>query len=321
MDAAVYGARAAYIGGVNGTATVLAGQMFGIPVSGTMAHSWIMYFENEYEAFKKYAMKYPDATVLLIDTYDVLDSGLPNAIRCAKEVLEPMGKRLKGVRIDSGDLAYLSKKVRKVLDEAGLTDCIVVASNSLDEYTVSSLIGQGAKIDSFGIGERLVTAKSEPVFGAVYKLGSVEKDGVIIPKIKVSETVEKITNPGRKKVYRVYNKEGIAEADLIAKDDETVDLSKPYRYIDPIKPWKRRKFVGFSAKELLELVIKEGKRVSPKRSLNEIREYVINQLNNEIWEEEQRFENPHIHYLDMTPAYYEMKMDMLDEVNSQNDES
>ena len=321
MDAAVYGARAAYIGGVNGTATVLAGQMFDIPVSGTMAHSWIMYFENEYEAFKKYAMKYPDATVLLIDTYDVLDSGLPNAIRCAKEVLEPMGKRLKGVRIDSGDLAYLSKKVRKVLDEAGLTDCIVVASNSLDEYTVSSLIGQGAKIDSFGIGERLVTAKSEPVFGAVYKLGSVEKDGVIIPKIKVSETVEKITNPGRKKVYRVYNEEGIAEADLIAKDDETVDLSKPYRYIDPIKPWKRRKFVGFSAKELLELVIKEGKRVSPKRSLNEIREYVINQLNNEIWEEEQRFENPHIHYLDMTPAYYEMKMDMLDEVNSQNDES
>ena len=286
-----------------------------------MAHSWIMYFENEYEAFKKYAMKYPDATVLLIDTYDVLDSGLPNAIRCAKEVLEPMGKRLKGVRIDSGDLAYLSKKVRKVLDEAGLTDCIVVASNSLDEYTVSSLIGQGAKIDSFGIGERLVTAKSEPVFGAVYKLGSVEKDGVIIPKIKVSETVEKITNPGRKKVYRVYNEEGIVEADLIAKDDETVDLSKPYRYIDPIKPWKRRKFVGFSAKELLELVIKEGKRVSPKRSLNEIREYVINQLNNEIWEEEQRFENPHIHYLDMTPAYYEMKMDMLDEVNSQNDES
>ena len=250
MDAAVYGARAAYIGGVNGTATVLSGEMFGIPVGGTMAHSWVMYYEDEYTAFKKYAETYPDGTVLLIDTYDVLKSGVPNAIRIAKEVLEPMGKRLKGVRIDSGDLAYLSKKTRKMLDEAGLTDCQIVASNSLDEYTISSLIDQGGRIDSFGVGERLITSKSEPVFGAVYKISAVKRDGVYQPRIKVSENVEKITNPGLKKVYRIYDETGKAVADLIGKYDEEIDLTKPFRYVDPVAPWRQRTFDNCTGKEL-----------------------------------------------------------------------
>nr|MCR5453084.1 nicotinate phosphoribosyltransferase [Lachnospiraceae bacterium] len=205
MDAAIYGARAAFIGGVVGTATVSAGQQFDIPVSGTMAHSWVMYFEDEYTAFKRYAEIYPDAALFLVDTYDVLHSGVPNAIKVAKEVLEPMGKKMIGVRLDSGDLAYLSKQVRKMLDEAGFTDAKIVASNSLDEFTITSILNQGGKIDSFGVGERLITAKSDPVFGAVYKICEVQKNGECIPKIKVSETIEKITNPGRKSVYRIYD--------------------------------------------------------------------------------------------------------------------
>ena len=229
VDAAVYGARAAYIGGVVGTATVFAGELFDIPISGTMAHSWVMFCDSEYDAFKKYAETYPDSTVLLVDTYDVLKSGIPNAIKVAKEVLEPMGKRLKGVRIDSGDLAYLSKESRKMLDEAGLEDCIIVASNGLDEYTIRSLIHQGAEINSFGVGERLITSASNPVFGAVYKLSAIQKDGKFIPKIKVSETAEKITDPGLKKVYRVYNEEGKAIADYLARADETIDASKPVK--------------------------------------------------------------------------------------------
>ena len=311
VDAAVYGARAAYIGGANSTATVLAGQHFGTPVSGTMAHSWVMYFKDEYEAFKNYAMKYPDATVLLIDTYDVIHSGVPNAIRVAKEVLEPLGKRLKGVRLDSGDLAYLSKKVRKMLDDEGLKDCKIIVSNSLDEYTIASLMMQGACIDSFGVGERLITAKSDPVFGAVYKIVAVEEEGRYKPRIKVSETVEKITNPGRKKVYRVYCKEGNAIADLIAGENEQIDMNHPYRYVDPEKPWKNRYFTDCTVKELQRLVVKNGERVEKEKKLEEIREYVKLQLEKEIWPEEQRFENPHKHYIDMTPEYYEMKMSLL----------
>lgn len=311
VDAAVYGARAAYIGGANSTATVLAGQHFGIPVSGTMAHSWVMYFKDEYEAFKNYALKYPDATVLLIDTYDVIHSGVPNAIRVAKEVLEPLGKRLKGVRLDSGDLAYLSKKVRKMLDDEGLKDCKIIVSNSLDEYTIASLMMQGACIDSFGVGERLITAKSDPVFGAVYKIVAVEEEGRYKPRIKVSETVEKITNPGRKKVYRVYCKEGNAIADLIAGENEQIDMNHPYRYVDPEKPWKNRYFTDCTVKELQRLVVKNGERVEKEKKLEEIREYVKLQLEKEIWPEEQRFENPHKHYIDMTPEYYEMKMSLL----------
>lgn len=313
MDAAVYGARAAYIGGAASTATVLAGKMFGIPISGTMAHSWVMFYKDEFEAFKKYAEIYPDNTLLLVDTFDVVESGVPNAIRVAKEVLEPMGKRLKGIRIDSGDLAYLSKKARKMLDEAGLEDCRIVLSNSLDEFTVTSLINQGAKVDSLGVGERLITARSEPVFGAVYKIAAVEENGEFVPRIKISENVEKITNPGLKKVYRIYDNDGKAVADLIARADEKVDLTRPFRYIDPKKPWKNRYFEGFTAKELQVPIIKAGEVVYDRKNVDEIAAYVSYQLKNEIWQEEQRFENPHTHYMDMTPEYYEMKMELLND--------
>lgn len=318
MDAATYGARAAYIGGVVGTATVSAGQMFDIPVSGTMAHSWVMFFDNEYDAFKKYAETYPDATVLLIDTYDVMHSGLPNAIRTAHEVLEPMGKRLAGIRIDSGDLAYLSKKIRRALDAEGLQDCKVVVSNSLDEFTITSLLNQGACIDSFGVGERLITAKSEPVFGAVYKLCAVGRDGKFVPRIKVSENVEKITNPGLKDLYRVYDENGHAVADMIAVFGEPVDETAPFRYVDPRKPWKNRSFENMTIKPLRRLYVKDGKRTQDLPKLAEIRAYVQKQLKDEIWVEEQRFENPHRHYLDMTPSYYELKMGLLDETKREH---
>lgn len=313
VDAAVYGARAAYIGGVGSTATVLAGQMFNIPVSGTMAHSWIMYYGDEYEAFKKFANIYPDNAVFLIDTYDVLRSGLPNAIKIAKDVLIPQGKRLKGVRLDSGDLAYLSQKVRIMLDQAGLEDCKIMASNSLDEYTIASILRQGGKIDAFGVGERLITAKSDPVFGCVYKIAGLIKNGQCQPRIKVSESLEKITNPGQKALYRIYNEKGYAVADLITKSDEKVDLSKPYRFIDPKQPWKQRYFENCKAKLLQVPVVKDGKRIYATQSLEDIRDFVKYQLDKEIWPEEQRFENPHGHYLDMSPAYYQMKMDLLEQ--------
>ncbi|MDE6969252.1 MAG: nicotinate phosphoribosyltransferase, partial [Eubacterium sp.] len=277
----------------------------------TMAHSWVMYFKDEYTAFEKYAQTYPDATVLLVDTYDVLESGVPNAIRTAKEVLEPMGKRLKGIRLDSGDLAYLSKRARKMLDQAGLNDCKIIVSNSLDEYTITSILDQGGCIDSFGVGERLITSKSEPVFGAVYKIVAVEENGIFQPRIKISENTEKITNPGLKKVYRIYDKEGNAIADLLAKSEQILDFSKPLRYVDPVKPWKNRYFENCSAKELQVPVFQNGRLVYQQPSMDEIADYVRKQLENEIWEEEQRFENPHNHYMDMTPELYEEKMNLL----------
>lgn len=313
-DAAVYGARAAYIGGVDSTATVLAGQKFGIPVSGTMAHSWIMYFENEYAAFKAFAELYPDNSVLLVDTYDVLRSGVPNAIRVAREVLQPMGKRLKGIRLDSGDLAYLSKEARRMLNEAGLEDCKIIVSNSLDEFTIRSLLEQGACLDGFGVGERLITAKSDPVFGAVYKLVAVQNSKACRPTIKVSESFVKITNPGTKRLWRIYNEGGHAIADLLTLEEETPDFSKAYRYVDPSKPWKKDCFVNHTLKELQELVLEKGKRVKASPSLEQVRAYVKQQLAVEIWPEEQRFENPHQHYLNMSPAYYKMKMDLLQQV-------
>ena len=318
MDAAVYGARAAYIGGAVGTATVLAGQMFDIPVSGTMAHSWVMYYQDEFEAFKHYAENYPDNTVLLVDTYDTLKSGIPNAIRTAKEVLEPMGKRLKGIRIDSGDLAYLSIKVRDMLDEAGLTDCKIIVSNSLDEYTINSLIAQNAKIDSYGVGERLITGASSEysddtisLLGAVYKIAAVEENGTFMPRIKISGNVEKITNPGLKKVYRVYDAKGKARADLIAKAEEEIDMTKEFRFVDPEMPWKNQFFTNCTVKPLQQKIFENGKRVYSQPSLKEIRAYVDKQLREEIWEEELRFYNPHKHYMDMTPDYYDMKMSLL----------
>lgn len=313
MDAAVYGARAAYIGGAVGTATVLAGQMFNIPISGTMAHSWVMYFNDEFEAFKNYALVYPDSTVLLVDTYNVLESGIPNAIRVAKEILEPMGKRLKGIRIDSGDLAYLSKKVRKMLDEAGLTDCKIVVSNSLDEYTIESLLSQRACIDSFGVGERLITAKSDPVFGGVYKICAVEENGVFEPRIKISENVEKITNPGLKKMWRVYNEKGIAIADLMCLWDEEPDLTKPYMFVDPTKPWKKMAFENCTIRPLTKLKMANGIKVtSSPEDLETIRKRVVEGLSH-MWEEEKRFYNPHVHYMDMSPEMYQLKQDMLNE--------
>ena len=318
MDAATYGARAAYIGGVDMTATVSAGQQFGIPVSGTMAHSWVMFFEDEFEAFKSYAEIYPKATVLLVDTYDVLHSGVPNAIRTAHEILEPKGHRLAGIRIDSGDLAYLSKRIRKTLDEEGLTDCKIILSNSLDEFTISSLLLQEACVDSFGVGERLITAKSDPVFGAVYKLVAVERNGKFLPRIKMSENVEKLTNPGLKDVYRIYDSYGKAVADMLAVHGEPIDISQPFRYVDPRKPWKSRFFDGFRAVQLRRLYIKNGRRAEILPPLSDIRSYVQQQLQHEIWQEEQRFENPHCHYLDMTPGYYELKMGLLDEVREKN---
>lgn len=311
-DAAIYGARACYIGGVNGTATVSAGQYFNIPVGGTMAHSYVMYYNDELQSFRQFAKLYPDNCILLIDTYDVLDSGLPNAIKVFQEMKEQgIKSKSYGIRIDSGDLAYLTKKTRERLDNAGFTDAKIVVSNSLDEYTITSILDQGAKIDSFGVGERMITSKSEPVFGAVYKMCSVANDGVMEPRIKVSETVEKITNPGLKEVYRVFDEHGHAVADIIAKKGEILDMSESYRYVDPEKPWKTRVFEKCQAKPLQNLVVKDGQRVSESKSLPEIREFVKAQLDNEIWAEEQRFENPHIHYLDMTPEYYEMKMQML----------
>ena len=318
MDAATYGARAAYIGGIDMTATVSAGQQFNIPISGTMAHSWVMFFEDEYTAFKKYAEIYPQATVLLVDTYDVLHSGIPNAIRIAHEVLAPQGHRLAGVRVDSGDLAYLSKRIRKMLDKAGLEDCKIILSNSLDEFTISSLLLQGARVDSFGVGERLITAKSDPVFGAVYKLVAVEEDGSFQPRIKMSENVEKLTNPGLKDIYRIYDHHGKAVADMIAVQGEQIDLTQPFRYVDPHKPWKNRFFEGGSAVNLRRLYVRDGERVEDLPPLEEIRAYVRRQLAEEIWPEEQRFENPHRHYLDMTPDYYELKMGLLEEVRGKH---
>ena len=318
IDAATYGARAAMIGGVSGTATVSAAQMLGVGAIGTMAHSWIMRFADEETAFRAYAKLYPQNCVLLADTYDVLKSGVPNAIKIFNEMKEAgIPHTNYGIRLDSGDLAYLSRKARKQLDAAGFTDAKIVVSNSLDEYTITSLLKQGACISSFGVGERLITAKSDPVFGGVYKLVAVMEDGKTVPKIKVSETVEKITNPGLKEVYRVYDSDGHAVADLITKKEETPDMTKPYRYVDPEMPWKNRHFEGCSVKKLQVPVIIEGKFVGEKKDIKTLADYVKQQLSNEIWEEEQRFENPHKHYLDMSPDYYDMKMSLLHEMREE----
>lgn len=318
MDAAVYGARAAYIGGAAGTATVLAGEQFGIPVGGTMAHSYVMYYKDELTAFRKYASIYPNNCILLADTYNVLKSGVPNAIRVFTEMKEqgiPLTSY--GIRLDSGDLAYLSKKARKMLDNAGFPDARIVVSNSLDEFTITSILDQGGCIDSFGVGERLITAKSDPVFGAVYKIAAVYHEGVCEPRIKISEAVEKITNPGLKEVYRVYDEEGHAVADLLATHDETISTDRPFYYVDPEQPWKKRCFENFTVKKLQQPIIRDGKRVQPAVGLGHIRSYVREQLEKEIWPEEQRFENPHRHYLDMTPQYYELKMGLLESLKEE----
>ena len=313
-DGAIFGSRACYIGGVGSTATVIADQMFGVPAVGTMAHSFVQFFDSEYEAFKAYAEVYPDACVLLIDTYSVLESGVLNAIKVAKEVLEPMGKRLKGVRIDSGDLAYLTKKVRRILDEAGCEDCNIVVSNSIDEYTINSLNKQGARIDSYGVGERMITAKSQPVFGGVYKLAAVEdENGNFVPKIKISENVEKITTPGFKSLWRIYDKStGYGIADVITFADEEIDDSKPYPYMDEKMPWKRRKFTNFTCEKLQKQIFKDGELVYELPDIKEIQAKVKHQLDVTVWPEEQRFENPHTHYVDLSMKVYETKQKLLE---------
>lgn len=312
FDGAIYGARASYIGGAVASAATIAGEQFNMPVSGTMAHSWIQFYEDEYTAFKKYAELYPDNTVLLVDTYSVLKSGVPNAIRVAKEVLEPMGKRLKGIRLDSGDMAYLTREARKMLDEAGLEDCQIVASNSLDEHTIMSLLLQGAKIDSFGVGERLITSKAEPVFGGVYKLAAVEnEEGQIIPRIKISENPEKITNPGFKKVYRFFDKDTHkALGDVITMADEVINDKEPYTIFDPVYTWKKKTLTNYYVQELQEEIFRDGKLVYTKPSLEEIRNYAQVQLDN-LWDEIKRFKNPHNYYVDLSQKLWDVKNELI----------
>lgn len=310
-DGAVYGARASYIGGVDGTATTLATPMFGIPSVGTMAHSWVQMASSEYEAFKMYARNYPDSCTLLVDTYDVLKSGIPNAIKVTKEVLEPMGKRLKGIRLDSGDIAYLSKESRRILDEAGMSDCKIIASNSLDEYIIESLIRQGARIDSFGVGERLITSKSEPVFGGVYKIVAVDKGEGFKPRIKISENVEKVTNPGYKEVWRLYDKyTKKAIADVITLKDEVIDNTKPYLIFDPVHTWKKQLLVDFEAKKLQECIFKNGELVYKLPAIEEIRENTKRELDT-LWDETKRLFSPHQYYVDLSQDLWDLKNKML----------
>lgn len=310
-DAAILGARAAYIGGVDGTATTIAGKDFDIPADGTMAHAWIQFHETEEEAFRNWAMLYPDNCSLLVDTYNVLESGIPNAIKVADEILKPQGKGLKSVRLDSGDLTYLSKKVRKMLDDAGYTECKIVASNSLDEYTISSIESEGGLIDIYGVGERLITSKSSPVFGGVYKLVAVEKDGKMMPRIKVSENIEKITNPGCKQVWRLFDKDtNRAIADVITLEDEVIDDTKEYEIFDQVYTWKTKTVTNFYATKLQVPVFIDGKCVYEKPSLNEIREYSKEQVDC-LWEEVKRFSNPHKYYVDLSTNLWMLKNRML----------
>ncbi len=310
-DGAIYGARAAYIGGCAGTACTISDEMFGVPALGTMAHSWVQLFDSELEAFRAYAKEYPDSCTLLVDTYNTLKSGVPNAIKVFDEVLKPLGKRPKGIRIDSGDIAYLSRKARKMLDEAGYPDCSIVASNSLDEYIIRDMLMQGAKVDSFGVGERLITSSSSPMLGGVYKLCGIQKDGKVIPKIKLSENVAKITTPGNKRVYRLYDNEtGKAAADLITLADEFVDDSQPYELFDPDYTWKRKTITDFTARELLEPVFDKGNCVFNRKTAKEIREYCKQQVET-LWDEVTRFENPHNYYVDLSQPLWDLKHELL----------
>lgn len=315
LGAAIHGARAAYIGGCIGTACTIADEKYGIPALGTMAHSWVQMFPNEYEAFKAYAKTYPENCILLVDTYNVLKSGLPAAIKVFKEC-KP--KKM-GIRIDSGDITYLTKNARKMLDEAGLQDCSITISNSLDEYIISDVIREGAVIDSFGVGERLITAKSEPVFGGVYKLGALEKDGKIIPKIKISENVEKITNPGFKTLYRFFDKDsGKALADVITLDGEIItDADGEYEIFDQNATWKRKMLTNFHVINLRKQIYAAGKRVYENPSIQEIKEFCGKQVDT-LWDEMLRFENPQTYYVDLSRKLYDLKQKMLAEHHAMN---
>lgn len=308
-SAAVLGSRAAYIGGCIGTACAISDRDYGIAALGTMAHSWVQMFDDEYEAFYEYAKLYSDNCVLLVDTYNVLKSGVPNAIRVFNE-LKP---RNMGIRIDSGDVTYLTKQARKMLDDAGFTNCKIVVSNSLDEYIIRDVLLEGACIDSFGVGERLITAKSEPVFGGVYKLVALEKNGKKIPKIKISENVEKITNPGDKALYRIFsNDTGKVLADVITLEGEEIDETKPYEIFDPNAVWKRKSISNFTVKNLRKQIFASGKLIYKSPGIDEIRDYCKEQINT-LWDEMLRFENPQVYYVDLSQKLWEMKHKLIEE--------
>ncbi|HAQ28650.1 MAG TPA: nicotinate phosphoribosyltransferase [Ruminococcaceae bacterium] len=300
VDEAVYGARAAYIGGCVATSGVIPEREFGIPSVNTMIHSWVQLFDSEYDAFCEYARRHPDDCTLVVDTYDTIRSGVPNAIKAFNDVLLPLGKRPKSVRIDSGDITYLSKRVRKMLDVTGYPDCDIMASNSLDEHLISDMVSQGAKVDCFIVGERLITSASSPLFGGVYKLSAIEKDGKTIPKINLSENVRKITIPSSKQVYRLIDKDsGKAIADVLTLDGETIDENKPYVLFDPDFTWKRKEIENFVTRKLLVPIFEGGKKVYNEPSLEEIREYCLRQTDT-LWDEVKRFENPHKYYVDLS---------------------
>lgn len=310
IDAAVYGARAAIIGGCVGTSCTLTAQKYNVPASGTMAHSFIQSFDSEYEAFKAYAENYPDDCTLLIDTYDSLGSGINNAIKVFDEVLTPMRYRPKAVRIDSGDLSYISKKLRVILDNAGYKDCKICGTNSLDEYVITSILDEGAKLDSFGVGENLITAKSNPVFGGVYKLSAIEKEGRIIPKIKVSNNTIKITNPGFKKAYRFYDKKtNKALADVIALHDEIIPEDN-YTIFDQTATWKKKTLTNYNIRPLQEKIFENGNLVYASPSLKEIAENAKAELNT-LWNEVKRMKNPHKYYVDLSQELWNLKDSML----------
>ena len=311
-DGAISGARAAYIGGCAGTACTISDQLYGVPAGGTMAHSWVQMFDSQYEAFKTYCEIYPHNATLLVDTYNVLKSGVPDAIRAFNEVLRPRGITRCGIRLDSGDMAYLTQEARKMLDAAGWTECQISASNSLDEYIIQDLLLQGAKIDVFGVGERMITARSEPVFGGVYKLAAVEDEkGAVVPKIKVSENVDKITLPHFKKVYRIFDRvTGKAEADYIAVYDETVDDKQPLELFDPRATWKRKTYTDFVVRPLQVPVFQGGKLVYERPSLQAIQAYCREQAD-ALWDEVKRFENPHTYYVDLSQKLWDIKQALL----------
>lgn len=315
-QAAILGARAAYIGGCVGTACTLDGRDYDIPALGTMAHSWVQLFDTELDAFRAYAREYPSSCTLLVDTYNVIKSGIPNAIKVFNEEVVPRGFRPKGIRIDSGDITYLSKKARKMLDDAGFPDCQIVASNSLDEYIIRDMLLQGAKVDSFGVGERLITSSSHPVLDGVYKLCAIEVDGKLVPKIKISENVTKITTPCAKDVYRFYDKAtGKAEADLLVIQGEEIDESKPYLLFDPNYTWKQKEITNFVAKPLLEKIFDNGECLYQKKSAQELQQFCKDQIDT-LWDECLRFEHPHKYYVDLSQALYDEKYRLLKEHSS-----
>lgn len=313
FDGAHFGARAAYIGGCVGTSGVRQSKSFDIPGINTMIHSWVEMFDSEYEAFCEYARLYPDSCTLVVDTYDTIRFGVPNAIRAFNDVLKPMGKRPVSVRIDSGDITYLSKKVRKMLNEAGYPDCMITASNSFDEYIISDMISQGAKVDCFIVGERLITSASSPLFSGVYKLSAIEKDGEIIPKINLSENVSKITTPHSKKFYRLFDCDtGKAIADVLTLYDEVIDESRPYTLFDPDFTWKRKEVENFVAREMLVPIFIGGEYVYAEPTVNEIRDYCSEQIDT-LWEEVKRFENPHTYYVDFSQKLWKIRKDLIEQ--------